>query len=205
MKQILKRAAIAGTGVLFAAGIAFAGGVNHGTGYGSENESSFDASNRTEVEVNNHADIDNEVDAWLNTGKNSASFNNACGCEGEGSENSDPSIVTGNASATVNVTNRANDATVSVSAPEMNMEKMEWGNQTTGANSENESRVRLENRTEVEVNNNADIDNNVDLNLNTGKNMANFNTGGEVNISTGSASANVTLSNTVNTANVTVK
>lgn len=205
MKETLKKVALAGTGVLFAAGIAFAGGANNGTGYESRNESEFEWENETDVDVNNRADIDNEIEAWLNTGENEANFNRACGeCDEEG-EASDPSITTGNASATVSVTNHVNEAKVHVVAPEVDLEDINWGNSTTGAYSRNESEVKIKNETDVDVNNCADVDNDVDLHVNTGRNEAKFNTGGEVNITTGNASANVSVSNTVNSANVSVK
>lgn len=204
MKQLLTKAAIASTGLLFVAGMAFAG--SNCTGYGSENESNFDWESKTTVDVNNHADIDNEIDAWLNTGENKVEHNNACfDCDDENATMGENSIMTGNASASVNVSNTANKATVNVTAPTLDMSDMDFGVGTTGANSENESRVKVSNETKVNVNNCADVDNDVDLNVNTGKNTASYNTGANNSITTGSATANVTISNNVNTADVTVK
>jgi hypothetical protein len=189
MKETLKKIAIAGAGTMLVAGVAFAG-----TGYGSHEENEFSWTNHARVEVDNDADIDNDVDAHLNTGENEANFN--------GGEE-DPSISSGDASATVSVSNTANQATVDVTAPDMSFPEME-NSENTGAYSRSENEVRMSNDTCIEIRNDADIDNDVDLHVNTGGNEAKFNSG-EVSISTGSASANVSISNNVNTANVSVK
>src|SRR3989344_8850664 len=73
-----------------------------------------------------------------------------------------------------------------------------------GSSSDNDANVTLQQQTTVVQENNADIDNNVDVSADTGNNDANDNTGGDVDIDTGDATVDVSVSNTVNskTANV---
>src|SRR3989344_1822083 len=70
-----------------------------------------------------------------------------------------------------------------------------------GANSDNTANVTVQNQTQVQQNNTANITNNVDVSADTGKNDANKNTGGDVDITTGNATTTVGVSNTAN-ANV---
>ena len=70
-----------------------------------------------------------------------------------------------------------------------------------GANSDSTANVTVANTTAVTQNNTANITNNVNVSADTGKNDANKNTGGDVDITTGNASTTVGVSNTAN-ANV---
>ena len=67
-----------------------------------------------------------------------------------------------------------------------------------GANSDNTTNVTVQNQTQVTQNNTANITNNVDVSADTGKNDANKNTGGDVDITTGNATTTVGVSNTAN-------
>jgi len=67
-----------------------------------------------------------------------------------------------------------------------------------GANSDNTANVTVQNQTQVQQNNTANITNNVDVSADTGKNDANKNTGGDVDITTGNATTTVGVSNTAN-------
>jgi len=67
-----------------------------------------------------------------------------------------------------------------------------------GANSNNTANVSVSNSTIVDQSNVANISNDVNVNADTGKNDANGNTGGNVSIDTGDATANVGVSNTAN-------
>jgi hypothetical protein len=67
-----------------------------------------------------------------------------------------------------------------------------------GANSDNTANVAVSNSTTVNQSNVANISNDVDVDADTGRNDANGNTGGNVSIDTGDATANVGVSNTAN-------
>ena len=67
-----------------------------------------------------------------------------------------------------------------------------------GANTTNEAEVELDNDTNVVQNNNAQVYNNVSSNSSTGGNSASMNTGGEVLVSTGDATTDVSIENILN-------
>lgn len=67
-----------------------------------------------------------------------------------------------------------------------------------GAGSNNDAVVEVENDTTVNQTNKANFTNNIDGDSNTGSNDANRNTGGAVEISTGDATVDVTVSNSAN-------
>lgn len=67
-----------------------------------------------------------------------------------------------------------------------------------GSDSYNKADVDVSTSTVVTQNNNANIQNNVSISANSGDNKANDNTGGDVSIDTGDASANVSVSNAAN-------
>jgi hypothetical protein len=67
-----------------------------------------------------------------------------------------------------------------------------------GSDSDNELDLELENEVKLEQNNWADILNDVEVKSQTGDNEAEDNTGGEVEIETGDATADVTVDNMVN-------
>lgn len=64
-----------------------------------------------------------------------------------------------------------------------------------GYRSDNTIRANLSNRTSVNQTNNSNISNDVDVHNNTGNNRASGNTGGDVEINTGDANANVDITN----------
>jgi hypothetical protein len=67
-----------------------------------------------------------------------------------------------------------------------------------GSDSYNKADVDISTSTVVTQNNNANIQNNVSISANSGDNKANDNTGGDVSIDTGDASANVSVNNAAN-------
>jgi hypothetical protein len=67
-----------------------------------------------------------------------------------------------------------------------------------GAGSENWANVSQENTTSVQQSNTATVSNTVESTAQTGGNNANLNTGGEVTVSTGNASSQTNVSNTLN-------
>lgn len=77
--------------------------MNSDTGRNSHNEIRFEESNKVDVDIQNDADITNCINVSANTGYNSVKDNSG-----------DVRVATGNATATVDVTNEVNTATVSV-------------------------------------------------------------------------------------------
>jgi spore coat protein C len=73
-----------------------------------------------------------------------------------------------------------------------------------GSHSDNDVRVNLDRNITVSQNNDTNISNSVSVNNNTGHNSVNGNTGGDVNVRTGDATANVNISNQAgsNVANI---
>src|SRR3989304_4402770 len=67
-----------------------------------------------------------------------------------------------------------------------------------GADSDNEANFNVSRETEIVQTNNADVDNSVKANSNTGNNEAEDNTGGDVGITTGDATTNLTVNNSLN-------
>src|SRR3989344_7612947 len=74
-----------------------------------------------------------------------------------------------------------------------------------GASSTNDANVAVSDNTQVTQNNTANITNNVNVSADTGKNDANKNTGGDVDITTGNATTTVGVSNTANAKVADVK
>lgn len=71
-------------------------------------------------------------------------------------------------------------------------------NSGNGAGSENKAKIEVDTTTTVVQDNEAKIINKIDLNSDTGHNKANYNTGGDVSITTGSASTLLSVKNSAN-------
>ena len=157
-----------------------------GNGADSDNTATVVQVNETGVFQLNNAEIRNDVSVSANSGGNDAN-NNTGG---------DVSIDTGNATSDTTISNTANAnvADVSGCCPG-DVDVKISGN---GANSDNNAKVKVKSETLVVQENNASVANFVTAKLNTGKNDANNNTGGDVDIDTGNAKADVTLSTKVN-------
>jgi len=67
-----------------------------------------------------------------------------------------------------------------------------------GAGSDNSTQVTQSNTNTVTQNNDAHVDNHVDSNANSGNNKADFNTGGDVTVNTGTAKTDTNVTNTLN-------
>jgi len=80
---------------------------------------------------------------------------------------------------------------------------MEVKNSTTGAQSRNNVEVEKETKIEIENSNRACVTNDVSVIANTGKNKANSNTG-SVSIDTGNATADLEITNDINSNDTTV-
>ena len=159
-----------------------------GNGADSENEVEIKLNQSTVVTQNNDATIDNHVNASSDTGDNEAEENTG----------GDVSISTGDATTDVNVQNTVNSNAASVDCcGNNNVDVLISGN---GADSENEVEVKDGKDSGVEVyqKNVADVKNHVDADSNSGDNEAEENTGGDVSIETGDASATVAVSTTAN-------
>src|SRR3990167_6250017 len=157
-----------------------------GNGPNSDSTANVGVSNTTQVTQNNTANITNNVNVSADTGKNDANKNTG----------GDVDITTGNAKTTVGVSNTANANVADVNGccvGDLNVTIS--GN---GAKSTNEANVGVSASTLVFQNNSAKITNDVDVDADTGKNDANKNTGGDVEILTGNADADVDVSNLAN-------
>src|SRR3989344_9638661 len=158
-----------------------------GNGAKSDNEANVGVSNSTWVNQNNYAKIKNNVDVDSDTGKNDANANTG----------GSVSITTGNSSSDVAVANTANKnvATIGNGSGGGSLSVVISGN---GYKSKNDATVVLTSLQGATQNNRANITNDVDVDADTGKNDANKNTGGDVEILTGNATADVDVSNLAN-------
>ena len=159
-----------------------------GNGSDSENEIELELENEVKVNQLNDALVINNVDAESETGENEAEDNTGGSVK----------IETGNASTTVSVSNAANSNSAWVSGGDGSGGSLSAIISGNGSDSENEIELELENETEVNQTNLADIQNDVKVEAETGDNEAEDNTGGPVEISTGDATADVTVDNLVN-------
>lgn len=160
-------------------------------GADSENKVEVESSQTTTVVQNNDAFIKNDVEAKANSGGNEADRNTG-----------DVTIETGDASADVDVENKANlnVADVGCTNCEQDTTVTICGN---GADSENEVELDGSNVTEIHQDNNAKIINKVDVSANSGYNEAKRNSG-EVTIGTGDASVDIDVRNAANANMVTI-
>ena len=163
-----------------------------GNGSDSDNEVEVEVEQSTTVVQSNNADIYNEVHADADTGGNDA----------EGNTGGDVKIDTGDAETTVDVKNEANSNVASVDCCQAgDVDVLIEGN---GEGSDNEVEVEVNDSwkkdTGISVfqSNVAEIDNKVYADADTGDNEAEDNTGGDVEIKTGSATVGVTLSTSAN-------
>lgn len=160
-----------------------------GNGADSQNSVGLVSSNLTSVTQNNNANVNNDIDSDAKTGYNDANSNTG----------GDVTINTGNAkaSATVSTTANVNSAHVGGGLGSSNP-SASFVISGNGAGSNNAIQAALGNLSALTQNNNAHINNNVDADASTGKNDAEFNTGGDVVIDTGNAWADVDVTNAVN-------
>jgi len=158
---------------------------NTKTGADSWNETEVELVKTNDVFQTNKADVDNTVKADVNTGGNKANKNTTSG-----------SVLTGDVEGTVLVDNVLNRNLASMRGGNGGS-TLDASNDTTGADSDNESSIDVIFANLVSQSNWADVDNDVDLDINTGNNTANKNTGiGEV--VTGNADLGVALDTLAN-------
>lgn len=160
-----------------------------GNGTKSDNTVELRQDNKTGVFQDNAAKVENKIDADAKTGKNDADDNTG----------GDISIDTGNAETTVAVstTANANRAVVGGGMGDQSgvVSAKILGN---GSYSDNEIKLDLDHETAVVQDNFAHVRNHVNADADTGYNDADDNTGGEVSVDTGDATADVTIDNMVN-------
>lgn len=154
-----------------------------GNGADSSTTANVSVTQTVNILQNNNADINNDVAAKANSGKNDASDNTG----------GDVSIETGDALVKVSADNKANSNTQKLGCcGDLSAAVKVSGN---GSDSNNEVSLSLSNEYSVEESNNLDIDNDIFVFSNTGDNKAEGNTGGDVRIRTGDANALVAIDN----------
>lgn len=142
----------------------------------------------TGVYQDNHAHIDNDVDVDAKTGGNDADRNTGGNVE----------ITTGDADTTVNLSTAANVNHAVVGGGSGNGGGISALIKENGDSSSNDIDLNFDNDVTVSQDNRAHVDNDVDVYGSTGYNDANRNTGGDVTIDTGDATADITVDNMVN-------
>ncbi len=162
-----------------------------GNGYNSDNTVNYNnagsQSNDINIDQHNKAYFDNNIYSDAKTGNNDANKNTG----------GDVEIDTGDASVTVMVSNWANANSARVGNGSDGKTLSLWI-LDNGADSDNDITVDLESDVDVHQGNKADFDNDVYADANTGDNDANKNTGGDVEITTGDATVDVTVDNMAN-------
>jgi len=164
---------------------------NSKTGADSWNKAKVDVDNDVDVSQLNMAVVTNDVDAKANTGKNEANKNTG-----------DASIDTGDSDVEVTVSTDVNNNDLTVDG--LGSGDLSASNEKTGADSWNKAKVDVDNNLNIKQGNTLLVDNEVDVCVNTGKNEANKNTGGEPSIDTGDADVMVSLDTTGNSNEATV-
>jgi hypothetical protein len=159
-------------------------GSNNTTGSHSDNSNSVSVTQNTNVDVNNHSKVNNDINFWANTGHNNSNKNTVGG-----------EISTGDVNVMADINNVANGSfgfdlfdltNGDVSA--------NFANGITGANSNNYNSLALNQSNSINVRNNSWVDNDINFKANTGHNNSNKNTVGG-SVMTGDVTANFSLSN----------
>jgi hypothetical protein len=197
LKKSLKEiVATAAAGVLFLNSFTLVGAQEMeiiGNGSGSNNTEQTTVNNTTNVVQDNFADVENHINVTVSSGNNQA----------KGNTNGDVIIDTGAATANINVNNRLNANVAKVeSCPGCPLD-LTAEIRENGADSNNNIDVDLFDYVTVFQNNVAEVDNCVNAEVESGDNKVKHNTGGEIVIQTGPATANINL-NTEANANVAV-
>ena len=169
-----------------------------GNGVDSYNKAEVDVDQTTSVQQSNTANIENNVHASADSGKNDANRNTG----------GSVSVDTGNAKTDVSVTNTVNNNVAEVACCQGDVDVLISGN---GDDSYNKVDLDVNDGgkdpagTFVTQTNRANIDSRVYADSDTGKNDANSNTGGDVEILTGNATTTVDIVNQANGNSAMVK
>lgn len=160
-----------------------------GNGAGSLNTAVVTESNNTNVSQSNTANVTNNVTSSSNSGGNNANFNTG----------GNTSVQTGGAQSVTNVSTAVNANIADVdpcACVDGDLDVKISGN---GADSYNNAAVAASNTTTLKQANSASVTNKVESKANSGRNDADFNTGGSTSITTGPA---VTLTSVLTAGNV---
>ncbi len=163
---------------------------NETTGFNSENNSTVNLTESTDVDVTNRGTATNVVAGDLNTGDNRASRNTGDGMAASG----DASV---EASLSTDINANAGASLRAIGEGTMEMGDITATNRETGASSANDTRVNVSKTLSVTERNNATATNTVDLDINTGGNESNFNTG-DGGVKTGDGSFDISVNNVLN-------
>ncbi len=161
---------------------------NDTTGPESENHNRVEISYERELNIRNHADIDNKIELAAASGGNTVKNNTVVG-----------DITTGDINITSDVKNTTNSS-MDIDLDGFGTESdvsVDLGNNTTGPNSSNRNSVEVNQETEIDIDNHADIDNSFSASANTGDNKVKSNTV-VGDITTGSISIEYHATNTAN-------
>jgi len=160
-----------------------------GNGTGSDNDVNVTHNGGTTLFQTNNASVTNNVETESNTGKNHTNDNTG----------GDVTVTTGDANSSVNVSTAANANVANVGGG-TGGSGAGFDVRIVGNGSDSDNHVKLNDNptTLLTQTNSASVDNSVDTDLNTGKNHANDNTGGDVTVSTGDANSTVGVDNMVN-------
>lgn len=182
---------IAAFAMIFNVGMpAFAGTTTliiSGNGSDSDNTTQVNQVSTTNVVQENNTVVENDIKVKTNTGDNDAS----------GNTGGDVMIDTGKSEVKATIVNELNSNVAEIAdcdcASDTHVEIS--GN---GTDSDNDAKLNTVSQTQLWQQNNAVVDNEVDVEANTGKNRANDNTGGEVEIYTGDSKVVVVEQTTAN-------
>jgi len=159
---------------------------NDTTGASSINKNYLTVNHDAELEIDNDAWIDNDIDLEIETGDNDFDSNTTIG-----------DIHIGGADIELNVSNTANTGSVDLPAFGPTTVDVSGGNSVTGANSLNTNTSAVNEELEIEIDNDAHIDNDVDVDVDSGDNDITSNTTvGDVR--TGDIRVNLNFTNTAN-------
>lgn len=163
-----------------------------GNGSDSTNQINTTSTSTTNVNIYQNATITNSISGYINTGKNEASDNTGGNVE----------VTTGN----IKVQGEIINGPVNYSKVEVASELSSFAAKivNNGSNSENLINSHFDDPVSIDINNISEIDNYISWDLNTGKNSADNNTGGNVKISTGDISLDVFIKNFVNIGGVDI-
>lgn len=156
-----------------------------GNGAFSDNNAAVSSSCSTSLDQTNVSNISNNVVTRANTGGNTASFNTG----------GSVTIFTGDATTDVEVSNAAGSNVASVDGSGCSTGSTDVSVHGNGAFSDNSVYVRNWDRESWRQFNANYLRNQIYTNLTTGNNSANFNTGTDVVIHTGSTNADVEVEN----------
>lgn len=159
---------------------------NHLTGAKSKNENEVKVDADGDTTVSNVATIVNSTNVKANTGHNDQSKNTTAG-----------SMTTGSVDVSTDISNKANSGSCACPTGKSLDVTADLSNDTTGYDSKNENKVKVDADGDTTVNNVATVNNELNVDANTGKNDQNMNTTGG-DMETGDVSINFNVSNEVN-------